>query len=106
MLCVLIGAVFRQRHNAYSLLVPDLCGSDSCYKRMLYVKMCAIAMDLFSRRYFKDHFFRPLIGLSGKPACYLCFYYGTYLHSGDETRICFLFTVCDGASMFLTQTRS
>ncbi|XP_021926333.1 serine/threonine-protein phosphatase 4 regulatory subunit 4-like isoform X3 [Zootermopsis nevadensis] len=42
----------------------DLCGSDSCYKRMLYVKMCAIAMDLFSRRYFKDHFFRPLIGLS------------------------------------------
>jgi hypothetical protein len=34
---------------------------------MLYVKMCDIAMDLFSRRYFKDYFFMPLIDLSGKP---------------------------------------
>jgi hypothetical protein len=33
---------------------------------MLYVNMCDIAVDLFSRCYFKEYFFMPLIGLSGK----------------------------------------
>jgi hypothetical protein len=51
------------------LLVPDLHSNDSCYKRMLFVNMCATAMDLFSRRYFKDHFFMPLIDLSGRSVC-------------------------------------
>jgi hypothetical protein len=33
---------------------------------MLYVNMCDTAVDLFSRCYFKEYFFLPLIGLSGK----------------------------------------
>jgi hypothetical protein len=28
--------------------------------------MCGTAMDLFSRSYFKEYFFVPLVGLSGK----------------------------------------
>jgi hypothetical protein len=32
---------------------------------MLYVNMCDTAMDLFSRNYFKEYFFMPLVGLSG-----------------------------------------
>jgi hypothetical protein len=29
--------------------------------------MCATAMDLFSKHYFKEYFFMPLVDLAGKP---------------------------------------
>ncbi|GFG30947.1 hypothetical protein Cfor_04044 [Coptotermes formosanus] len=53
-----------QRNAIRAHIHTDLCHSDSCYKRMLYVNMCGTAMDLFSRCYFKEYFFMPLIGLS------------------------------------------
>ncbi|XP_069691173.1 serine/threonine-protein phosphatase 4 regulatory subunit 4-like isoform X1 [Periplaneta americana] len=53
-----------QKSTIRSRIDTDLRNSDSCYKRMLFVKMCATAMDLFSRRYFKEYFFMSLIGLS------------------------------------------
>ncbi|KAJ4443074.1 hypothetical protein ANN_04724 [Periplaneta americana] len=53
-----------QKSAIRSRIDTDLRNSDSCYKRMLFVKMCATAMDLFSRRYFKEYFFMSLIGLS------------------------------------------
>jgi hypothetical protein len=53
-----------QRNAIRAHIDTDLHCSDSCYKRMLYVNMCDTAVDLFSRCYFKEYFFMPLIGLS------------------------------------------
>jgi hypothetical protein len=33
---------------------------------MLYAKLCVMAIDLFSRNYFKEHFFLPFLELIGK----------------------------------------
>ncbi|PNF28861.1 hypothetical protein B7P43_G04431 [Cryptotermes secundus] len=53
-----------QKNAIRARIDTDLRNNDSCYKRLLYVKMCATAMDLFSKHYFKEYFFMPLIDLA------------------------------------------
>ncbi|KAK9891382.1 hypothetical protein WA026_014624 [Henosepilachna vigintioctopunctata] len=42
-------------------LMNRLYLSTSCYTRHIFVKMCESAMNVFSRRYFKEYFFLPLL---------------------------------------------
>ncbi|XP_045463136.1 serine/threonine-protein phosphatase 4 regulatory subunit 4-like isoform X2 [Harmonia axyridis] len=44
-------------------LMNRLYLSTSCYTRHIFIKMCESAMSVFSKKYFKDHFFQPLLYL-------------------------------------------
>ncbi|XP_064489697.1 serine/threonine-protein phosphatase 4 regulatory subunit 4-like [Ornithodoros turicata] len=53
------------RRELVSQIIQNLSQGQSCRSRMLYVRLCGQAMLLFSKRYFKDNFFHPLLLLSG-----------------------------------------
>ncbi|XP_044766933.1 serine/threonine-protein phosphatase 4 regulatory subunit 4-like isoform X2 [Coccinella septempunctata] len=44
-------------------LMNRLYLSSSCYTRHIFIKMCESALSIFSKKYFKDHFFQPLLYL-------------------------------------------
>ncbi|CAH1119724.1 unnamed protein product [Phaedon cochleariae] len=48
-------------------LINLLCNSPSCYTRHIYINMCVHAIDLFSWKYFKEHFYLPLLTLGDDP---------------------------------------
>ncbi|KAK6645033.1 hypothetical protein RUM43_001309 [Polyplax serrata] len=54
----------NQRQEIRSRLQSEFCLSSSCYKRMLYLRLCNTAREVFSRAYFKEHFFYPLLSRS------------------------------------------
>ncbi len=45
-------------------MLSDVCRARSCYKRMLFIDVAITAMDLFSRNFFKQHFFEALLELA------------------------------------------
>ncbi|KAK4873132.1 hypothetical protein RN001_015161 [Aquatica leii] len=47
--------------------VAQLCRSDSYYTRLIYIKLCAAAMDIFSDKYFKEYFYENLLDLAVDP---------------------------------------
>ena len=49
----------------------DLARGDSCHSRMLYLKMCEMAIMLFSKTYFKQYFFSKLLCLSQDSVAYI-----------------------------------
>lgn len=50
-------------------LINQLCYSKSCYTRHIFIRLCKHALDIFSDKYFKEHFFSPLISLAGSVFC-------------------------------------
>ena len=48
-------------HNRIKM---ELAGANSCHIRMLYLRLCEMAIALFSKEYFKQNFFSDLICLS------------------------------------------
>lgn len=45
----------------------ELAHSKNCHTRMLFLRLCEMSIALFSRNYFKQHFFRKLLCLSQDP---------------------------------------
>lgn len=56
-----------QRTELIGHIIQGLSQGRSCRSRMLYVRLCGQVLELFSKRFFKDHFFQPLLALSGDP---------------------------------------
>ena len=48
-------------HNRIKM---ELARANSCHIRMLYLRLCEMAIALFSKEYFKQHFFGDLVSLS------------------------------------------
>lgn len=48
-------------------LISELCYSNSCYTRKIYIILCSHALEIFPEKYFKDYFFIPLISLADDP---------------------------------------
>ncbi|KAL3285403.1 hypothetical protein HHI36_019507 [Cryptolaemus montrouzieri] len=44
-------------------LMNRLYLSTSCYTRHIFIKMCESAMTIYSKKYFKEYFFHPLLSL-------------------------------------------
>lgn len=47
-------------------LIGHLCNSKSCYTRHIFINMCIHAINMFSWKYFKEHFYLHLLSLGGK----------------------------------------
>ena len=54
----------EDRTNILHRVKEELARGKSCHSRMLFLKMCEMAVMLFSRSYFKQHFFSELLCLS------------------------------------------
>ncbi|XP_057661531.1 serine/threonine-protein phosphatase 4 regulatory subunit 4-like isoform X2 [Diorhabda carinulata] len=48
-------------------LIKLLCQSNSCYTRHIFINMCYDAIKIFSWKYFKEHFYLPLLSLGDDP---------------------------------------
>lgn len=44
--------------------LTELCTARSCYLRCLFIDVCSIVMDNFSKAFFKEHFFEYLLRLA------------------------------------------
>ncbi|XP_054723617.1 serine/threonine-protein phosphatase 4 regulatory subunit 4-like, partial [Uloborus diversus] len=57
----------ERRKGIINELIGELCYAKSCHKRMLFIRVCELVMELFSKIFFKIHFFLPLLDLSADP---------------------------------------
>ncbi|KAJ8938537.1 hypothetical protein NQ318_016907 [Aromia moschata] len=48
-------------------LINLLCNSQCCYTRHIFINMCIEAIEIFSSKYFKEHFFMSLLKLTEDP---------------------------------------
>ncbi|XP_076036119.1 uncharacterized protein LOC143022060 isoform X2 [Oratosquilla oratoria] len=53
----------EHREHICQTLVTEFCEGSSCHKRMLFLSVCTIVLELFSKGFFKKHFFQPLLSL-------------------------------------------
>ncbi|GAB6023261.1 Serine/threonine-protein phosphatase 4 regulatory subunit 4 [Chamberlinius hualienensis] len=56
-----------QKQQICSRLVEELCHGKSCHTRMLFVTICELVINIFSKSFFKDYFFLPLLRLAEDP---------------------------------------
>lgn len=56
-----------QRQELCQRLIEDLCNGRSCHTRILFISVCDLVMENFSKTFFKDNFFLPLLGLAEDP---------------------------------------
>lgn len=57
---------FQFSYKQLKTFPTELCIHHSCHTRLLFVKMCGMALDIFSSSYIKEHFFLRLLSLAGK----------------------------------------
>ncbi|KAK3599632.1 hypothetical protein CHS0354_029090 [Potamilus streckersoni] len=57
----------EQREELLQMLIDDFCCSRSCHHRNLFIDMCKVTIELYSKAFFKEHFFEPLIQLHLDP---------------------------------------
>ncbi|GFR26062.1 hypothetical protein TNCT_568761 [Trichonephila clavata] len=57
----------ERRKGIINELIRELCYGRSCHKRMLFIRVCELVIELFSKVFFKLHFFKPLLTLSADP---------------------------------------
>lgn len=66
----IVQAVFlMQNHSLFlimSTLHTDFCEGNSCHKRMLFLNVSSMVLEMFSKSFFKTYFFRPLLSLHSK----------------------------------------
>ncbi|CAL4097287.1 unnamed protein product, partial [Meganyctiphanes norvegica] len=55
----------EQRDHVCKTIVTEFCEGSSCHKRMLFLSICHMVLELFPKSYFKCFFFRPLLKLHG-----------------------------------------
>lgn len=65
MLCVRSERRARQRSALCGAIVGELMLAGSCHRRMLFLRVCPILVDLLSRRFFRQRFLLPLLALAG-----------------------------------------
>lgn len=53
----------EQREHISNSLVSDFCEGNSCHKRMLFLNVSNMVLEMFSKSFFKTYFFRPLLSL-------------------------------------------
>ena len=53
----------EDRSNILRRIKEDLCMAKSCHIRMLFLKLCDMSISLFSKEYFKQHFFLDFLHL-------------------------------------------
>ena len=47
--------------------LSEFCLASSCYQRSLFIDVCWITIELFSRQFFKEYFFESLLELALDP---------------------------------------
>lgn len=50
-------------HYVMCCLFTDFCEAESCHKRMLFLNITTMVLEMFSKLFFKTYFFRPLLSL-------------------------------------------
>nr|XP_045601306.1 serine/threonine-protein phosphatase 4 regulatory subunit 4-like isoform X1 [Procambarus clarkii] len=53
----------EQREHISNTLVSEFCEGNSCHKRMLFLNVATMVLEMFSKAFFKSYFFRPLLSL-------------------------------------------
>ncbi|KAF5272713.1 hypothetical protein FQA39_LY07740 [Lamprigera yunnana] len=56
-----------QRRWLRENLLTQLCHSNSYYTRLIYIRLCANAIDIFSDKYFKEYFYGHLLNMADDP---------------------------------------
>ena len=54
----------EDRNLIHNRIKKELARANSCHIRMLYLRLCEMAIALFSKEYFKQNFFGDLVSLS------------------------------------------
>ncbi|XP_030746538.1 serine/threonine-protein phosphatase 4 regulatory subunit 4-like isoform X4 [Sitophilus oryzae] len=44
-----------------------LCNANCCYTRQIFINLCIHAISIFSKKFFKEHFYLPLLSLTDDP---------------------------------------
>ncbi|XP_050303781.1 serine/threonine-protein phosphatase 4 regulatory subunit 4-like isoform X2 [Anthonomus grandis grandis] len=59
----------KENHRKWirEMIVNQLCSSQCCYSRQMFITLCTHALDIFSWKYFKEHFYLPLLSLAEDP---------------------------------------
>ena len=52
------------KYNTMFRIKEELAHGKSCHSRMLFLRLCEMAIMLYSKTYFKNHFFSELLCLS------------------------------------------
>ncbi|XP_063958782.1 serine/threonine-protein phosphatase 4 regulatory subunit 4-like isoform X11 [Lytechinus pictus] len=68
-LCVLMRNCRKldHRQDMVAKLIHECCRSKSSRYRRLYIDICVIVMEMFSKSFFKDNFMEPLMDLTADP---------------------------------------
>ena len=65
LLCLLrYNRRLEQREDIWSRLVYDFCQGKSCYQRYLFIDVCKMIIELYSKQFFKEYFFECLLELA------------------------------------------
>ncbi|XP_018567757.1 serine/threonine-protein phosphatase 4 regulatory subunit 4 isoform X2 [Anoplophora glabripennis] len=66
---VLLRYNLKENHRKWirEKLISLLYNSPCCYTRHIFINMCIHAIEIFSNKYFKEHFFLPLVKLIEDP---------------------------------------
>ncbi|XP_064621260.1 serine/threonine-protein phosphatase 4 regulatory subunit 4-like isoform X4 [Lineus longissimus] len=57
----------EQRQDMCFRIIEDFCHGRSCHQRFLFIDVCKIVMELFSKTFFKEYFFEFLLALASDP---------------------------------------
>ncbi|XP_050713956.1 serine/threonine-protein phosphatase 4 regulatory subunit 4-like [Eriocheir sinensis] len=53
----------EHREHICNTLISEFCEGNSCHKRMLFLNIATMILEMFSKLFFKTYFFRPLLSL-------------------------------------------
>ncbi|XP_064600821.1 serine/threonine-protein phosphatase 4 regulatory subunit 4-like [Liolophura sinensis] len=57
----------EQREECYTNIIEDFCHSSSCYQRGLFIDLCKVVIEIYSKQFFKEHFYEAVLELSVDP---------------------------------------
>lgn len=65
-LLVLMRSLYKQeqRDQLLSTLIADFCHGKSCHSRGLFIVICKYIIELYSKAFFKEHFFEFVLALT------------------------------------------
>ncbi|KAF7282801.1 hypothetical protein GWI33_001948 [Rhynchophorus ferrugineus] len=57
----------NQRKWITESIINQLCNANCCYTRQIYIQLCIHAFNVFSKKFFKEYFYLPLLCLADDP---------------------------------------
>ncbi|XP_067680173.1 serine/threonine-protein phosphatase 4 regulatory subunit 4-like [Haliotis asinina] len=57
----------EQREELIAHIIEDFCHGRSCHHRSLFIDICRFVMELYSKAFFKEHFFENVLELTSDP---------------------------------------